>query len=123
MPVEQREAGRWKREVASIATDTAGIGFQRASERRRDPLPLGVGRSGGVDRTYADSPGNGVERKQVVPADRQGVVAGEPVLCTGKGGQKRRQRRDRSPERALGAGASGGSHRRAGKRTAGEELS
>jgi hypothetical protein len=56
MPVEPREAGRWKREGRKQGTTTlesAGNG----STRGRNPSPLGLGGTGGLDRTHVANPG------------------------------------------------------------------
>jgi len=58
MPVESREAGRWKRERENEGTttlDSAGYG----STRGRHPSPVGMGGTSGLDRTHVGNPGNG----------------------------------------------------------------
>src|SRR6266446_7571308 len=58
MPVEPREAGRWKRERQNTGrntVDNAGNG----STRRRDPCPMGMGGTSGLDRAHVGNPGNG----------------------------------------------------------------
>ena len=58
MPAEPREAGRWRRERQNEGTttlDSAGNG----STRGRNPSPVGMGGTNGLDRTYVGNPGNG----------------------------------------------------------------
>jgi hypothetical protein len=56
MPVEPREAGRWKREGRKQGTTTLeSVG--NGSTRGRNPSPLGLGGTGGLDRTHVANPG------------------------------------------------------------------
>jgi hypothetical protein len=58
MPVESREPGRWKRERQNAGTttpDNAGNG----STRGRNPSPMGLGRTNGLDRAHVGDPGDG----------------------------------------------------------------
>ena len=58
MPVEQREAGRWKRERPKSGTNTVGSALE-GSARWRDPCPMGMGGTDRLDRTHVGNPGNG----------------------------------------------------------------
>src|SRR6516162_2652565 len=58
MPVEPREAGRWKRERQNNGTNTVGSAGN-GSTRRRDPCSMGMGGTNGLDRAHVDNPGNG----------------------------------------------------------------
>src|ERR1700686_1635154 len=51
MPVEQREAGRWKRERQKSGTNTVGSA-REGSTRWRDPRPMGMGGTGRLDGTH-----------------------------------------------------------------------
>src|SRR5260370_35708684 len=58
MPVEQREAGRWKRERQKSGTNTDGSA-REGSPRWRDPCPMGMGGTGRLDGTHVGNLGNG----------------------------------------------------------------
>ena len=60
MPVEPREAGRWKRERQSTGTNTVDSA-RKGSTRRRDTCPMGMGRTCSLDRAHVGNPGNGIE--------------------------------------------------------------
>src|ERR1700692_868152 len=51
MPVEQREAGRWKRERQKSGTNTVGSA-REGSTRWRDPRPMGMDGTGRLDGTH-----------------------------------------------------------------------
>jgi len=58
MPVEPREAGRWKRERQNKGTTTLGSAGN-GSTRGRHPSPVGMGGTSSLDRTHVGNPGNG----------------------------------------------------------------
>src|ERR1700675_1167122 len=51
MPVEQREAGRWKRERQKSGTNTVGSA-REGSTRWRDSRPMGMDGTGRLDGTH-----------------------------------------------------------------------
>ena len=74
MGLEQRDAGRWRRDGASRGKRTGdSVGDDSTSRKSAAPgggtSPLGLGGTDGLDGTDADGPGNRVEGRQVVQAD------------------------------------------------------
>ena len=104
MGMEPRGTGRWKGEGDKQATKTVASGRRRvrASARRREPSPMGLGGSQRVDLAHGEGPGNGDGRgRKMVPAHRQGVVGEEPAKraqasaaqrCKRRGGWTKRSR-------------------------------
>ena len=78
MPVERRGAGRWRRDDQNDGKPTGGSA-RKGYTCRRDPQPLALGRTDGLDGADVDGPRTGGQRRQVVQPDRQGPSRTHPA--------------------------------------------
>src|SRR5208282_4668597 len=74
MPVEQREAGRWKRERQKSGTNTVGSA-REGSTRWRDPCPMGMGGTGRLDGTHV-----GILHHGWLVLHKTGACCGLPIF-------------------------------------------
>src|SRR5260221_11168220 len=90
MPVESREAGRWKRDRQTRGTKTLESA-DNGSTRGRDPRPLGGGGTNGLTRRHVGNLGKGFSRRKMFPADRKSLGSKKSCPIAGEGGGKRRK--------------------------------